>query len=347
MNVESVSIKDVAARAGVSLGTVSNVLNRPETVAEPTRRAVQTAIRELNYVRHGSASRLRAKKSTIVGILVVDLANPFVADYVEAARGVLEASGYTAFISSAGLDIGRVEHHLQLMEEQRVAGVVLPPMSIVGVMPRIQSMRARGMSFVFIGGSQPDLIGCFTVVDQRRGGELVGEHLLEIGRRRIVVLGGPAPVPFALRREGLESVVAREPDVRVAEVDAANMTGPDGYAATEAILAHEPDAIFCANDLTALGVLRGLLEHGVRVPDEIALVGYDDISFAEIAAVPLTTIRQPSRALGAAAARLLIDEATEQDHVHRHVSFAPELVVRGSTVSSGRKTDTNATTSRR
>lgn len=332
MTGRSVSIRDVAERAGVSLGTVSNVLNRPEAVATRTRHAVLKAIDELDYVRNGSASRLRAKKSTVVGILVVDLANPFVADYVGAAEQALEKRGYTALISGTGLDLRRLEHHLQLMEEHRVAGVILPPAFVEDVMPRIESMRSRGVSFAFIGGADSSLNGCFAVIDQVKGGQLVGQHLLDIARRRIVFVDAASPVPFRLRLDGLKSAVAGHPDVQVEEVRIPNVTGVDGYAATEEILTHDPDAIFCANDLTAFGVLRGLLEHGRRVPEDISLVGYDDISFAGIATVPLTTIRQPARALGAAAAELLIQEANEleSEHVHRQIAFAPELVVRRS-----------------
>lgn len=337
---KAASIREVATRAGVSLGTVSNVLNRPETVAESTRHAVLEAIDELGYVRNASASRLRAKKSTVMGVLVVDYANPFVTAYVEAAEQALAAHGYSAVVAGTGFDCGRVERQLQLMEEFRVAGIVLPPVFTSELGPRIEAMRARGMSFAYVGGIGPVVNGCSTEIDQLDGGRLAGEHLLEIGRRRLVFVAGPRHLDFSnVRLEGLRAAAAERDDVQIDVVWVDNLTGLDGHGATDAILAHDPDAVFCANDLTALGVLRGLIERGRRVPDDIALVGYDDISFAEIAAVPLTTIRQPAVAIGTTAAELLVAEANETGHVHRHVSFAPELVIRGSTVPTSTRFD--------
>jgi LacI family transcriptional regulator len=328
----AVSIREVAMRAGVSLGTVSNVLNRPESVAEPTRRAVLTAIEELGYVRNASASRLRAKKSMVMGVLVVDYANPFVTAYVEAAEQALATYGYSAVVAGTGFDFERVERQLLQLEEFRVAGVVLPPIFTEELAPRIEAMRARGMSFAYVGGISSTTEGCSTDIDQMDGGRLAGQHLLEIGRRRIVFVTGPRDLDFAtIRLDGLRAAAAGRDDVVIKVVTIDDLTGLEGHAATDAILEYEPDAVFCANDLTALGVLRGLIERGRRVPDDIALIGYDDIIFAEIATVPLTTIRQPP-AIGAAAAELLVNEANESDHIHRRIAFAPELVVRDTTV---------------
>jgi LacI family transcriptional regulator len=338
MTAKPVSIREVAERAGVSLGTVSNVLNRPETVAKSTRQAVLSAIDELKYVRNASASRLRAKKSTVMGVLVVDLANPFIADLIEGTEKALSERGYSAIVSGTGFDLRQLEGRLQLMEEYRVAGVVLPPVYLAEVGPRVDRMRSRGMSFVYFS-SDSAINACAADIDQVRGGRMAGEHLLEIGRRRIVYVGGPRDLPYStMRLAGLRDALAGRKDVCLEVVRIPALTGMDGFAATEAILAHDPDGVFCANDLSALGVLRGLLEHDRRVPADISLVGYDDISFAEIAAVPLTTIRQPARAIGAAAAELLVQEANEPEHVHRQVAFAPELIVRRSSDPSARGT---------
>jgi LacI family transcriptional regulator len=338
VNQRPVSIRDVAERAGVSPGTVSNVLNRPEAVAEATREAVLAAIDELNYVRNASASRLRAKRNTVMGVLVADMANPFVADQVEAAERKFEEHGFSVIVSGTGFDLERLEGRLRLMEGYRVAGVVVPPIVTGELLPRIETMRARGVSFVFVGGSGVEALGCSVDVDQLRGGRLAGDHLIEVGRRHIVFVAGPAGTGFsAVRLDGFRSALADRSDTRLDVVSVPALTGLSGYAATDEILSHEPDGVFCTNDLVALGVLRGLIERGKRVPEDIALVGYDDISFAEIAAVPLTTIGQQAAAVGATAAELLVDEVNNPDHVHRHVAFTPELVVRQSSVSIGRR----------
>ena len=122
-------------------------------------------------------------------------------------------------------------------------------------------------------------------------------------------------------------------------VRVSNLVSGDGLAATEEILSHEPDGVFCANDLVALGVMKGLLERGVAIPDDIALVGYDDMIFAEMATVSLTSIRQPAYEIGVAAASLLLAEINEESHVHRHIAFTPDLIVRRSTVQTASSFD--------
>ncbi|MDY7100370.1 MAG: LacI family DNA-binding transcriptional regulator [Actinomycetota bacterium] len=327
-------IRQVAALAGVSVGTVSNVLNRPDMVGATTRRAVLRAIDELGYVRNGSAARLRSARSDIVGLVVLDAANPFFTEVARGAEEELVRRGLSAVVCNSAGSIERQDRHLRFLDEQRVAGVLITPVDPHNAAPGLARLRERGLSVVLVDEDDADRASCSVAVDDARGGELAGAHLLGLGRRRLVFVGGPGSVRQSEDRlAGLRRAAAGHPGVVVEVVRVAALDGRSAHAVIDRVLAHEPDAVFCANDTMALGILRGLFERGRSVPDDVALVGFDDIEFAQLAAVPLTSVRQPAEQIGRAGAELLLDECSDPDeHSHRHVDFTPELVVRRSTV---------------
>jgi LacI family transcriptional regulator len=172
-------------------------------------------------------------------------------------------------------------------------------------------------------------------LDHREGGRLAAQHLLDAGRRRLMFAAGPAGVRQVARRiEGCRDAVRQTPGVyleivRALDLDVADGTGV-GHRIAELPPARRPDAVVAGNDLHAIGIVAALTTAGVRVPDDIAVVGYDDIPFAAVAAVPLTTVRQPIAEIGTAAARLLLDEIAEPGREPRDVVLAPELIVRAS-----------------
>jgi LacI family transcriptional regulator len=326
-------IKAVAAHAGVSVGTVSNVLNRPEQVAEPTRARVLAAIDALGFVRHSSASALRAGRSSTVGLVVLDIGNPFFTDLARGAEATAEEHGLSVLLCSSDGSAERQARQLRFLEEQRVEGLLITPVD--DRTADLAQLRTRGTAVVLVDASATGF--CSVTVDDRLGGELAGRHLAETGRTRITYVTGPESVRQTRDRgAGLRRAVSEHGLSAPSEVVVSTLTGTAGYAATQQVLAQRPDAVFCANDIVALGLLRGLLEAKVRVPQDIALVGYDDIEFAATAAVPLTSIRQPAAELGRTAAELL---ARERDggtrHRHEDVIIEPELVVRESTGAAG------------
>jgi LacI family transcriptional regulator len=330
------SIKEVARRAGVSLGTVSNVLNRPELVSPPTRQRVLDAIAELGFVRNDSARQLRAGRSRTVAIVVLDVSNPFFTDVVRGAEAVVEEAGGTVVVCNSGSSVRRERRHLDILEEQRVQGVLVTPIDD-GPQPRLDRFVERGIPVVLVDRGAGNASRCSVAVDDQLGGRLAAEHLTDQGHRRIAFVGGPLALrQVADRRAGLAAVLAERglPDPHV--VWTTELTVPAGRDAADKLAktspSRRPTAIFCANDLLALGVLQGLTARGLRVPDDVALLGYDDIEFAAGAAVPLSSVRQPREQLGRTAAQLLLEESTDREHHrHRHVVFQPELVVRQST----------------
>lgn len=332
------SIREVAKRAGVSLGTVSNVLNRPEIVAEETRRRVQLAIEEIGFVPNGSARQLRVGKSKHIGLVVLDVANPF---FTEVARGVEDLAnraGYVVILCNSDDSSEKENHYLQVLEEQRTQGVLITP--VQGDAGYLQRLRRRGIAVVLL--DRPSRIKdlCSVSVDDVRGGELAAAHLVEQGHRCIAYVHGPLSIrQVADRRRGALKAIRTaglDPDHALVDISTPTQTAREGEQSVERLLSApiKPTAVFCANDLLALGVMRALIKGGISIPRDMALVGYDDVEFASVLSTPLTSIRQPKYELGCTAAELLLDEADNPgSHQHQHIVFQPELIVRESSCS--------------
>jgi len=333
---EPANITNVAKRAGVSLGTVSNVLNRPERVAPATRERVQRAIEELGFVRNEAARQLRAGRSRTIGLLVLDVGNPFFTDLAAGAETAAAKAGLSVILCNSGDNADREDHYLSLLQEQRAYGILITPVTARN--PRIAEIRRHGTATVLVDRASPRR-QCSVSVEDVVGGELAMAHLLDLGHRRIAFVGGPTKInQVAERLTGARRALrtAGVDETAMTVVETAGLNVAEGRLAGERIAEMDtpgrPTAVFCANDLLALGVLQEMTRRRLSVPGDLAIVGYDDIDFAAAAAVPLTSVRQPRSQLGQAATELLIEEVETPDaHQHRQVVFEPELVVREST----------------
>jgi LacI family transcriptional regulator len=328
-----VGIKDVASRAGVSIGTVSNVVNRPHVVSPATRARVQAVIQELGYVRDESARQLRAGHSRMLALLVLDLGNPFFVDVSRGAEQAAHDEGLNVITCNSSQRVDREASYLAMLAEQRVRGVLLSPVDASG--NSLTAFRRSGIPYVFVDRSVPTDEACSVSVDDVVGGSLAAQHLIDTGHRSIAFVNGPAVLAQCRDREaGVRAALAGGSGAQLSVLAVEGLDVASGRDAGARILglSPRPTAVFCANDLLALGVLQAMVAGGVRVPEEMAIVGYDDIEFAAAAAVPLTSVRQPAVKLGYAAARLLIAETGPQSepHVHQAVVYRPELVVRDS-----------------
>jgi LacI family transcriptional regulator, galactose operon repressor len=331
-----VSIREVAALAGVSLGTVSNVLNRPEVVSEPTRTRVQAAIKQLGFIRNESARQLRAGRSRTIGLVVLDVANPFFTDVARGVEDEASESGLAVILCNSDDQKAKESRYLEVLEEHRVQGILITPVS--GADKRLASVQRRGTPVVLVDSRSPSRRQCSVSVDDVLGGDLAVSHLLETGHERIAFVGGPMSVrQVSDRRDGAVRALERAgrdgTDLQVIETPALNVTAGQRAGATLAALAPpaRPTAVFCANDLLALGVLQEMTTRRIGVPEGVAIVGYDDVDFAAAATVPLSSVRQPRHQLGRAAAQLLLEEALgDGTHRHRQAVFEPDLVIRAS-----------------
>lgn len=331
----SVSVRDVAALAGVSVGTVSNVLNRPDKVAPEVSERVNSAIGRLGYVRNGAARQLRAGRSRSIGLVVLDVGNPFFTDLARGAEKRAAEEGLTVLLADTHEDAARESAHLDVFEEQRVFGLLLSPLA--DSVSRLERLRARGTPTVLVERQAQDRLFSSVVVDNVAGGASAVEHLIGIGRRRIAFVGGPHSIrQVAERFEGARGAVARHPGTTLEVIDTESLSVVDGREVGRRIAERDPitrpDAVFAANDLLAIGLLQAFMLHELKIPDDIALIGYDDIAYASSSIVALSSIRQPSTLIGYTAVDLLIKEvAAGSASDSEQVVFQPELVVRAST----------------
>jgi LacI family transcriptional regulator len=331
------TIRDVALAAGVSLGTVSNVLNHPEIVAADTRARVMDAIERIGFVRNHAARQLRGERSRAIALVVLDIDNPFFTKVGRGAEDAASEANHLLIVCSSSGDAKREDRHLALLEEHRVAGILMSPVT-KNPAPRVGEIRNRGIPVVLLDRHRSRRNQCSAAVNDTSGGRLVAAHLAALGHTRIGLINGPRALkPCAERRAGfVEELQAHGLELRApAEVETSEMTIAAGEAAAATLLGRRsrPTALFCANDLLAIGAEHAALARGVRVPEDVAIVGYDDIPYAAMSLVPLTSVRMPAYDLGYRAAKLLIDEATNAPHHHHErLEFEPELVPRQSTL---------------
>lgn len=327
-----VRISDVALAAGVSIGTVSNTINHPARVTEATRHVVWNAIQELGFVPNQSARVLMGLPSKVMGLVLLDAQNPFFMQLAQSVERAARNEGYAVLLGNAENIQERERELLTMFTSHQVRGALITPAG-GNDSAHVESPPLPIVHLDHDGG----LDACSVFVDHELGGRLAAEHLLAMGHERFgFVYGHPVVTQFEQRRRGLYAAVEAAgltPHDAVLEVSASGIGVESGEAAAALLLERGmPGAIFCCNDLLAFGVMKQLMARGVRVPEDVSVVGYDDIEFAANWIIPLTTIRQPTRLMGEEAARLLIEHAEASgDHVHRSQVLAPELVIRDST----------------
>ena len=327
-----VTIRDVAAHAGVSVATVSKVINQRYGVAADTTARVQAVIDELGYEASLVAQSLRNHRTNVIGILVADL-EPFSTELLKGAANAIRGSGFELVVYSAGGRpgdmVGWERRYLSRLSGTLVDGAVL-------VTPTVVDVR-YGAPVVAVDphtGSS----GFPTVdADNLGGARLATEHLLKLGHRRIALLAGRADLESAKQREQVyrEALAAAgvpfdEALVRVGGYDAELST----RAAHELLTGPErPTAVFAANDVSAIALLQVARSLGLRVPQDLSVVGFDNIPESALCTPPLTTVNQPIRTMGERAVELLIRLIRGQPVERTHLTLATELVVRGSTAA--------------
>jgi LacI family transcriptional regulator len=328
----SVSLRDVAKAAKVSVGTVSNVLNRPEVVAPETLARVQATIKELGFVPNGFARHLRSGQSRTLGLIVPDVANPF---FTEVARGVEDAASkrdYAVFLCNSDESATKEDRYINVLIQQQVRGVLITPADMKS--DRLEAMRERGIAVTLLDREIKGRKQCSVSVDDVHGGQIAIEYLAGLGHKNIAWVCGPESIPQVADRGAGVTKAAKVAGAKIETIRVPLMNAAKGEEAAKRILELDemPTAIFCANDLLALGVMRALLASKVRIPEQVSVLGYDNIEFAPSAAVPLSSIAQPSYQMGVTAADLLLNECEDgENHEHQQIRFQPQLVERAST----------------
>ncbi len=313
-------LKDVAKAAGVSIATVSNVLNGTKTTTPVVQRRVLEAITALGYQPNLHARSLRTGQSRTLGLVVPDLTNPYFPALVQAIETTARAAGYALIVMDAGNDAERETEALTLMASYRVAGVIWVP---------VGENHAPTWPFpvVTVDRAVP---GCDTVVaDHLQGGSLVAQHAIALGHRRVGLLSGPRSLASAaLRRAGFLRAATGQLELAWEhEVPFSSELPPH----VQVRLA-EPGCslVVCANDAVAVGVLRAARAAGLRVPDELSVIGFDDVPWSDFVDPALTTVRQPLAALGAVAVAMLHTRINQPALALQHQILPVELVARRS-----------------
>ncbi|GIH08506.1 LacI family transcriptional regulator [Rhizocola hellebori] len=328
-------VRQVAAAAGVSMSTVSNVLNRPDVVAAETRQRVEDAMSAVGFVRNGAARQLRGAPSSVVGCIVLDSSNIFFAEVVRGMEDKLAQANCLLVTCSTDVQPQRELHYLRMLDEQGVRGVIVSP--VIGKLDGLVSLSRHGVPVVLLDRRRGKTELCAVTVDNVRGGRLAVQHLLELGHQRIAMVTVSTEVESLADRAKGARLAIRDaglaPDDVLLTIRMPGPAAPDRYAdAVDHLLAltPRPTAALCFNDTAAVGVLRELRRRGIAVPTEMSVMGYDDVHFASELSPALTTVRQPRYQLGWAAAELLLAESDAR-HRHQELLFQPDLVVRAST----------------
>lgn len=329
-----VRLRDVARESGVSTGTVSNVLNGSPSVNGEIATRVRAVIERLGYVPNSTARSLRTGQIRALGFVFTDIANPFFTTLATGASAAAAEAGYALLFATSADDVSGENRYLGVFEEHRVAGVLVTPARSA---PKTERLLAQGTQVVLVDRRSDK--HCSVYVDDRAGGLLGAEHLLGLGRRRILLVLGPdAILQMHERAEGCREAVARVPGAELRVQHHTTLSIGIGQDVGRQILAmspdERPDAVFAGNDMVAIGLLQ-VIGRSLRIPEDIAVLGYDDIDFAAASIIPISSINQPTAHMGYVGAQLLIDELTEHAagvaHVHRSIELSPRLIAREST----------------
>lgn len=327
------TIKEVAQAAGVSYTTVSHVLNDTRPVSPAARERVLAAAAALHYVPSALARSLRSQTTGTIGMIIPNNTNPY---FSEVARGIEDtcyAAGYSVILCNSDDDPAKQRDYLNVLLTKRCDGLIMAALAQTDG----ELLRQRRVPAVFLDrapeGLEYDVVG----IDNLAGGELAGQHLLALGRRRIGCIGGPRELEVSEQRiAGMRRALGGAFDDDLCETGDFSSAG--GYAAALRLLrrpgGQRPDALFCCNDMMAIGALRAAAELGIAVPGELAVVGFDDIDLAQFVHPPLSSVAQGTRALGNITAACLLERIAAPDRPPQRRRIAPVLNVRGSSLAA-------------
>lgn len=330
------TIKDAALRAGVSVTTVSHVVNDTRHVSAKGRERVEEAIRELGYVPNAMARSLKSNTTSTLGMLIPNSSNPYFAEIVRIVEDRCFGAGYTLVLCNTDDEPRRQSVYLQVLAERRIDGLIVVSTGAGDDDSLVTQLHGLRIPTVLVDREIADPACDLVETAHMQGGLLAVRHLLSLGHKRIACIGGPVGVmPSEQRIEGWRMALAEAGTAPNADalLWRGGFTSQGGYEAMHAILRTEeaPSAVFVCNDLMAIGALRAAHESGVRVPDELSIVGFDDIELSAYTSPPLTTVAQPKERIGALAVDMLLERVGGKRRDARKVVLQPELRVRAST----------------
>ena len=331
----STTMKRIAADLGVSITTVSKVLNHHADIGQATRARVLARVEELGYRPNAVARSLSLRRTHTLGVVIPDLMHSFFVEIVAGLEAVVSARGYGLLLCSSNEDAKKERAEIEMLRARQVDGIVLAAANAPGNTKLLRDVTQLGTALVMIDRDDHPRLKCHRVLtDDVQVGRLATRHLIERGRRSITHIGGPPLVHAKRREEGYRDSLSRAGiKLRQEWIADGGFMEADGYRAMQELLAVKPriDAVFAVNDPSAIGAMKAIWDAGLRVPEDIAVVGAGDVAYSDLIRVPLTTVRWSKRDLGAQAAELILDEiSADAEGPNRRVIIPPEIVVRAS-----------------
>lgn len=323
-----ITIKDVANRAGVSISTASLVINNKKGVSDKLRKRVWEAIAELNYRPNAMARGLKVKESRVLGLTIPDIVNPFFPLIVRGVEDAAEFYGYTIILGNTDGELKKEEEYLNHFVEKRVDGLILIPSS--SCHKTVSFFRQLPLPKVIIDRPIQGLDIPTVMTDNVRGAYMGTKHLLENGRRRVLFISGPENLQASEDRLLGYSKAMREYGIKARLIKYGQFSFQSGREiVSESLSELKFDALFCANDMIALGAMQALAENNIDIPEEVEVVGYDNILFSEFSRPSLTTIEQPAYEMGSQAVKLLLANIQYNNKVSSKM-LEPRLIIRES-----------------
>lgn len=329
------NIRDVAKKAGVSVATVSRVLNHPNTVSPTTMEYVLSVIKELNYTPNGLARSLALNKTNTIALLIPNILNPLYMEIVKGVEDVAHKKGYNTLLCNTEENQKKEADYIDMLIKRRVDGLILTA-SLLNK-EEIQQIKKQDITLVMIGKNKNVKHGSVVFTDYMLGGYIATKHLIEIGYKRIAHISGAVhQIENQEKRAGYEKAL-KENNLPVDKryIVEGNNEIEGGYLAAKKLLQFKckPEAIFVANDLMAFGAIDAIKSEGLRIPEDIAIIGFDNIEMSALVEPKLTTVTQPAYKMGLLSARLLFDHienGDDEEHVHQEIFLQPKLKVRKS-----------------
>jgi LacI family transcriptional regulator len=330
------TMKRIAGELGVSITTVSKVLNNREDIGHETRARVLAKVAELGYQPNAVARSLTLRRTHTLGIVIPDLMHSFFVEIIAGLESVASARGFGLLLCSSNEDPAKEREELELLRQRQVDGIMLASANALGNSDLLQRLTALGIGLVMIDRDDHPAVRCDRVItDDEEVGRLATSHLIEQGCRAIAHIAGPSIVHAKRRAHGYRAAL-KEHGVRGRPewMVRGGFKEADGYRAMTKLLSHKPrvDGVFAANDPAAIGAMKAIWDAGLRVPQDVKVVGAGHIAMGDLLRVPLTTVSWSREDQGKRAGELLFERLGQKvTDKFRRVIIPPELVVREST----------------
>ncbi len=335
------TIKDVAKQAGVSYATVSRALNNKSVVKSETRKNILNIARELNYRPNAIARGLVKKRTYSIGLIIPDITNPFFPEVASGVEDRANESGYSVFLCNTNWERNREIRYIYLLFEKRVDGIIIAPVSNSKKVDCFKGVLNKDIPVVYLSNTPQDGEYNSVIIDNVRGAFLATKHLIESGYKEIGFIGAPdESLSIDERLEGYK-LAFKEYGMEINNkyIKFGDFKQETGYKIIKRMITegNYPNAILAENDLLALGVMQGVKDMGLIIPEDVAVVGFDDIRLASFPEIQLTTVYQPKYKIGKIAIEILLEEIEKKDEakvnintINKRIVLEPDLIIRKS-----------------